>query len=486
MTALNHNEILFIHPLGYPSASAARDISRIANIMPPLGLASLSSYLDERKIKSRIIDCYAHPRSDRLIRDSLITRKPAAMGLSCTTSGFPDGLRIAALGKSLFPDLRVIFGGPHASALKGKLLEQFPLIDFLVIGEGEEPLVELMEGGFADPSSVKGVVYRNRSGEAIFTGHRSDRLNLDSLPFPAYEKLIGFPDTYALPIFNYPKSPNTSCISSRGCPYSCSYCDRSVFRKSFRFNSAEYLYEHLRYLRSRFKIRHVNFYDDLFTFNRERVHQLTRLLTDHPLGITFNCAVRAEHVDKELLFQMKEAGCWMISLGIETGDELLLSRHRSNSNLKRLAETILIIKKAGIRVKGLLMMGLPGETLTSIQKSREFVFSLPLDDINLSKFTPFPGSPIYDRIHEYGDFQEDWEKMDCMHFVFIPDGMTKTILEKEFKRFYKQHFTQIRTLLGYGAMIWRSPDSWIRFIRHFPQFIRFAGSDSRMGAELNP
>ena len=108
----------------------------------------------------------------------------------------------------------------------------------------------------------------------------------------------------------------------------------------------------------------------------------------------------------------------MISLGIESGDEELLAQHRQNADLKMLAEKIMMIKRAGIRTKGLLMMGLPGETEASIKKSMNYVFSLPIDDFNLAKFTPFPGSPVYERIHDLGIFEEDWEKMDCMHFVF--------------------------------------------------------------------
>ena len=132
--------------------------------------------------------------------------------------------------------------------------------------------------------------------------------------------------------------------------------------------------------------------------------------------MTFNCAVRAEHVDRELLQLMKAAGCWMVSLGIESGDEQLLSQHRQNANLDLLADTIRTIKACGIRTKGLLMMGLPGESEESIRRSMEYVYSLPIDDFNLAKFTPFPGSPIYENIHALGSFDEDWQKMDCMHF----------------------------------------------------------------------
>jgi hypothetical protein len=125
---------------------------------------------------------------------------------------------------------------------------------------------------------------------------------------------------------------------------------------------------------------------------------------------------------------MKAAGCWMVSLGIETGDERLLAEHRQHADLDRIAGTIRTIKRAGIRTKGLLMMGLPGETEASIRRSMDYVFSLPIDDFNLTKFTPFPGSPIYETIRELGDFDEDWEKMDCMHFQFVAKGMTPELL----------------------------------------------------------
>ena len=235
------------------------------------------------------------------------------------------------------------------------------------------------------------------------------------------------------------------------------------------------------YLKKRFGVRHVIFYDDQFTFNRKRIEDFTRMLIDHPLEMTFTCAVRAEHIDFDLLRQMKTAGCWMISLGIETGDENLLAQHRQNANLSLLADKIRLIKKAGIRTKGLLMMGLPGETEDSIKKSMDYVFSLPIDDFNLAKFTPFPGSPIYEKIHELGKFDEDWEKMDCMNFLFIPEGMNRERMEELFQKFYKAHFMRPRVICGYASMLWRSPDSWFRFAKNIADFLKFARSNKRLG-----
>jgi len=478
MANLNHQTILLIHPLGYRSEDAGRDISRVANLMPPLGLASIAAYLEQAGMRVEIIDCFAHPH-DRLIVETLERLRPGWIGFSCTTSSFLDGVRLTKLAKQTLPGVRSMFGGAHVSAMKEKVLADYPEIDLVVVGEGEKTVCEVLQAG-DELGQLTGVVIRDTDGTPYFNGYRDSLLELDTLPFPAYEKLSGFPHSYRLPIFNYPKTPNTSCLSSRGCPYACSYCDRSVFRRSFRFNSAEYMVAHLRHLKERFGIRHVNFYDDQFTFNRQRVSAFCSLMVNENLDMTFNCAVRAEHIDAELLHEMKAAGCWMASLGIESGDPELLAQHRQNPDLDMLAGKIRLINQAGIRTKGLLMLGLPGESEESVKQSMKYVFSLPIDDFNLAKFTPFPGSPLYENIHELGSFEEDWDKMDCMHFQFVPHGFTRERLEELFTNFYKSHFQRPRVLLGYLAMLWKSPDSWKRFLLNLADFVRFARSSSRI------
>jgi len=236
-------------------------------------------------------------------------------------------------------------------------------------------------------------------------------------------------------------------------------------------------------LRDNYGIRHINFYDDQFTFHRQRVIDFCRLMIDQPLGMTFNCAIRAEHVDDELIALMKQAGCWMMSLGIETGDPDLLAQHRQNPDLQMLADTIRMIKKHGIRVKGLMMVGLPGETETSVRRSMEYIFSLPIDDLNVAKFTPFPGSPLYENIHQLGTFDEDWAKMDCMGFQFVANGMSEERLEELFTDFYRNHFRRPEVLWGYVTMLWKSPHSWYRFIRNLAGFLSFIKRGKRIADE---
>ena len=146
-----------------------------------------------------------------------------------------------------------------------------------------------------------------------------------------------------------------------------------------------------------------------------------------------------------------------------------------------MTEQVKLIKKCGIRVKGLFMVGLPGETTTSVRRSINYLKSLPIDELNVAKFTPFPGSPLYENIHDFGDFNENWQKMDCMSFQFIPEGMSNTELEELFLEFYKTHFKQPRILFNYVAMLKHSPDSWLRFAANLGSFLNFARrSDSRM------
>ncbi len=468
--SVQRTKILLIHPLGVNWMPGETDMSRIANIMPPIGLCSLAAWIERHGHQADIHDCYAFPGRDERIDRYLRTEAPDYVGFSTTTSSFLDGVRIAGRIKAAYPHMRTIFGGVHISTLREQLLRDYPQIDYGVVGEGEESLLAILErGGLQD---VPGLIYRD-GDEVVFTGLRKPSLDLDSLPFPAYGKLEGFPKSYTLPIFNYPKAPGTTVISARGCPYQCAYCDRSVFGRSFRFNSADYMVDLFQHLHDRFGIRHVNFYDDLFTLDRKRVAAFCQKLMGSGLRVTFNCAARAEHIDRDLLRLMKRAGCWMISLGVETGDAELLAAHRSCADLDMIRERIGWIKRAGIRAKGLFMLGLPGETEQSIDRSIAYVLSLPLDEFNLAKFTPFPGSPLYRDIRNHGRFDEKWELMNCLNFVFIPHGLTRDRLQERYREFYRRYFQRPGVLLGYAAMLWHSPDSWFRFLRNLKTFLQF-------------
>jgi len=320
--------IVLVHPRGFNWFPGMRDITDIANRMVPQGLLSIAAYLIEKGHDVYVYDCLGlgAPLDLQKQAQAILSYQPQIVGFSATTSSFPDAVDLAQIIKKQSPDIITVCGGVHVSALERKLLLDYPAFDFLVSGEGEKTISELACG--LDPAEIKGLIWRNQE-EVITNDPRPKISDLDSLPFPAYEKLKGFPGDYHLPLFSYINTPGATMITSRGCMYQCSYCDRSVFKKGFRYNSAAYIYEHMKYLREKFGVRHINIYDDLFTTNRQRIVELCEKLSRYPLGINFNCAVRVGYTDDDLLKMLKNAGCLMVSLGIESADPEMLARHKS-------------------------------------------------------------------------------------------------------------------------------------------------------------
>ncbi len=465
-------KVLFINPFGSNWIEGMQDKSETAIRMAPNGLLSMAAYLEARGIETAIHDCRGP--ATRTGADDILALiqecKPDIVGFTAVTSSFLNANKLAEAIRWRFPHIMIVIGGVHVSALRGAILERFPSFDIVVTGEGEKAMADLAAG--VDPGTIQGVIFRNGK-EIQDNGLRTDLVELDSLPFPAYHKLYGFPERFEAALFNYPKAPTATIISSRGCPYQCSYCDRSVYRRSFRYNSPEYLYDHMAFLKKQFGIRHVFFYDDLFTFNRERVDRFCTLLRSKPLGMTFNCAVRVGHADDELLRTLKASGCWMVSLGIESGAPEILARHKTKVDFPEMKQTVMRIQRAGLRAKGLFMMGLPGETETTVKMTTEFIDGLGLDDMNMTKFTPFPGSPLYQNIKEEGTFEERWELMNCLNFVFVPKGIeSKERMDQLYKQFLKQFYMGRNWTRKFVPLLFRSPDSARRLFLNLPTFLR--------------
>jgi anaerobic magnesium-protoporphyrin IX monomethyl ester cyclase len=465
-------KVLLINPFGSNWVEGMEDHTDTAIRLAPIGILSIAAYLLEKGHDVDVYDCRGAVSrigaADVLSR--VLSFKPDLVGFTAVTSSFLNAYRLTEQIKKREPNITVVIGGVHVSALRSNILASYPAIDYLVTGEGERAMAALASG--EKPGAIQGLVYRDGT-EIMDNGLRTDLCELDSLPFPAYHKLEGFPDKYEAALFNYPKAPSATIISSRGCPYQCSYCDRSVYRRSFRYNSAEYLYDHMAFLKKQFGIRHVFFYDDLFTFNRERIEKFCRLLRVKPLKMTYNCAVRVGHIDDDLLKMLKASGCWMVSLGIESGAPEILARHKTAVDFNEMRTTVKRIQRSGLRAKGLFMMGLPGETEATIQMTSDFITNLELDDMNMTKFTPFPGSPIYKTIHQEGLFEERWELMNCLNFVFVPKGIeSKERLDELYKKFIKHFYTGKNWTRKFGPLMFKSPHSAYRLIRNLPTFLK--------------
>ena len=465
-------KILLINPFGSNWVEGSQDHTHIAIRMAPIGLLSIAAYLLQKRHSIKVYDCKTpqHNLNSTEIMTWITDFKPDLVGFTAVTSSFLNAYLLAEQIKAAAPQIKIVFGGVHVSALRGKILEKFGAIDFVVTGEGEGAMADLAAG--AQLQTIQGLVYRQ--GASIQENElRTDLCQLDTLPFPAYHLLEDFPRRFQGALFNYPKFPVAAIISSRGCTYQCSYCDRSVYRQSFRFNSAEYLYAQMHLLKKNFGVQHIFFYDDLFTFNRERIVKFCQLLKKNPLGMTFNCVAHVGHLDEELLKLLRSAGCWMVSLGIESGAPEILLRHKAKADFSEMKTAVKNIQKAGLRAKGLFMLGLPGETENTVKMTADFIESLRLDDMNMTKFTPFPGSPIYQHIREEGTFGENWMLMNCLNFVFIPQGIkSKERLDQLYKQFIRNFYTSKNWISKFGLLCFQCPHSVGRIIKNFPIFLK--------------
>jgi len=463
--------IVLVHPAGSNWIAGKLDVSTAGSRVVPIGLLSIAAYLDKKGHEVFVHDLLG-PEAVKGVENNakaVLAYSPDLVGFSATTSSFLDAYDIATAIKKADSNIATVCGGVHVSAIGSELMDSYQFFDYLVLGEGEQTLAELASG--VQLHSIQGLIWRE-NGKAVINPPRLLLDDLDSMPFPAYEKLKGFPNGYNMPLFSYVKVPGAAIVTSRGCPYQCSYCDRSVFKKGFRYNSARYVYEHIKYLKTRFGVQHINIYDDLFTANRKRITELCDLLISKPLDINFNCAVRVKQTNDDLLKMLKKAGCLTISLGIESADQEILNKHKSGVSLDDVVDTVRRIKVAGIRTKGLFIMGLPEETEESIQKTSDFIISLDLDEMNMTKFTPFPGAPIWKTIQKEGTFKNDWRLMNCLNFVFIPKGISsKERLDQLYNRHIKRFYTGHQWIRKFNRRIWQNRHSLLHMLKNLPAML---------------
>ncbi len=448
-------------------------VSQLAVRLPPIGLASIAAVLREAGHSVRIMDANLSPRvSNQEWAERVITQNPDFVGFSAITPTFLNAWDICRRIKQKSDAIRTVFGGVHVSWGRDRILRDFDSIDYVLAGEGEYTFLQLVEG--TRPEEIEGCVFR--SGTDTRSGPEQTNLcTMDDLPFPAYDLIENFPKRYYMPLFSYPKHPGAGIVSSRGCVYNCSYCDRSVFRKSFRWNSPEYTFELIKKLNTDFGIRHIMFYDDLFTLNRKRVARLCGLLRNTGPKMSFNCIVRIGHIDEDLIRELKSAGCWMVHVGIESGDQEILDGHKEGLRLADIERDVHRLHEEGLWVKGLFMTGFPGETENSIRRTIQFARALPLKDINVTAFTPYPGAPIYQDIHSQGEFTENWDRMDCMDFVFVNKEIgSREKLEAYQRRFISEFYQRPFMRKVYRKMVVQSPHSWWRLLSGAPQFAKYA------------
>lgn len=409
----------------------------------PLGLMSIAAYLRDRyrwevKIEDLRLEGSGRGRLEAVIREYA----PDVVGISALTFESHAIPWIAESVKQANPGTPVLLGGPHATAYPEQAA-RIPGIDYVIVGEGELAagrLIERLLDG-RDLSDMKGIVYKNGS-EIVATGREDLIADIDSLPSPAYD-LIPI-EKYG----SYSRMSRTgsgtfmSLFSSRGCPYQCIYC-HNIFGKSFRFRSAESLFNEVKHLYDTYGIRDFEILDDIFNLDRNRLIEFCDRVIASGIKITlaFPNGVRGDILDEEQLSKLRQAGTIFIAFAIETGSPRMQKLIKKNIQLEKIKRNIEIAHSLRIHSHGFFMIGFPGETLEEMKMTVRFMVSSKLHSSALFVVMPFEGTELGRITREMGktpvmDFSLNYHTENFVNLTEVPPKVVNRIRRQALLKFY--------------------------------------------------
>lgn len=422
------------------------------NYWQPLGVLYVAASLKKAGHDVRFFNG-AFMRHERIIQE-IKEFAPNFVGLYSTTFGWPRAKRTASDIKMTLKDVFVCVGGPYPIALQEACLldPDSKDIDGVVTGEGEITAVELvkrLEDG-KDLKGVKGLVFREK-GEVIINPPRELILDLDSIPFPARE-LLGDPNKYIPPPATYRKRPVATMITTRGCNRRCIFCfQMDKERKTgIRYRSVENVMAEIE-LVLRQGYREIKFLDDTFASDYERAMRITEEIRRRNLRFAWFASACVNQVDKPLLKAFKDAGCWAILFGAESGVQKNLNMIRKGITLEQTINAVRWAKEVGLKVSTPFIFGIPGETFEEGLETIRFAIKLNPDFANFHAITPFPGTYLYDNVERYGSISEDLSNFTYQGGAFVPFTMTREeilrLRQIAFKRFYSRPSFILRKLM---------------------------------------
>lgn len=440
------SKIIFVNP---PAASEDRygRYAAAGSYFPPLHLASLAAVTRKHGFATMIIDPVALNWDLQTTLRSILNENPDYVGITSTTVNIHKAGKLAELIKQNMPNIKTLIGGVHLSAVPMETMETFPWFDIGVVGEGEITIIELLNAldDSAPIDNIKGLIFR-RSDALIQTAARPHLRDLDSLPMPAWDLLPDMPKYYRPSLQCVRRLPSTIVMTTRGCFGKCTFCSRAIFGNKISAHSTDYVIEMLKYLRSKYGMRDFQIEDDSFLSFPSRVVDICRRIRDENLKISWNCLARADRIKPEILDEIKKAGCWQIQFGIESGSQEILDFIKKKITLEQIEHALTLTKKAGIRTKGFFIIGHLLETRETIQTTIDFAKRMPLDDFQLTIYTPLPGTDDYHVANKYGKFEKSWNKMSMYNPVFVVNGLTKESLLEYQKTAYREFYLRLKII----------------------------------------
>ena len=452
-----------------------------------LGLAYLAAVSERRGDEVIIFDADVEKQT---VGDFMQEFRPHLVGITANTPQVKQAWRTAKAIKEVY-DCPVVLGGPHVSVLPEESCEK-PYVDIVVRGEGEDAWIDIsnrLEAYLADHAEYHteaflhteneifddclGLTYKTSDGRIHNNPDREAIADLDSLPWPAYHLFKMENYTNLQPATDHVDGARSfSIMTSRGCPYRCTFCSQSIMPIKWRSRSAESVLAEWRHLVEDLGAEEIGVLDDSANIRVKRLQEIAHLLIENKLNHVpwiFVNGIRANLASKELLGLLKEAGLHRTAFGVETGDEEILLSIDKKVDHDTIRQAFKNAKEVGLETIAFMIIGLPGETRETMQKTIDFAIELDPLIANFSMMTPYPGTKVYEIVKRQGRFLiNDWED-----YVFFQQAaryemgdMTAELVEEMYRKAYRQFYLRpapiIRRL--------KTKDFWL----NLPRNIRIA------------
>ncbi len=456
---------------------------------PHLGLAYLGAVSERRGDEVKIFDADVE---DGSVTDAVREFDPHLVGITANTSQVKQAWRTAQAVKSV-KDVFLVLGGPHPSVLPAESAER-PEVDLVVRGEGEDIWLDISNvvdgllaagadataGRILDPQAdpfadLFGVTYQTADGQMHHNPDHPPVADLDALPWPAYHLFKMERYTNLQPATDSIEGARSfSLLTSRGCPYRCTYCSQSIMPQQWRARSPQNVLAEWRHLVEDLGAQEIGVLDDTANVRMQRLMDLSDLLIennlDHVPWIFVN-GIRANLVNRELLARMKAAGLKRTAFGVESGDPEILAALNKKIDMETIRQAFRDAKMVGLETIGFFIIGLPGETEETMERTIRFAIELDPMIANFSMMTPFPGTQVYEMVKENGHFlMKDWD--DYVFFEgkarYEMGELTAELVERKWREAYRRFYLRPGRVL---RTVTRK-DFWLNWRRTFRMAFR--------------
>ncbi len=424
-------------------------VQGVTGIYPPLGLMYIASALLDAGHDARILDMPAERMSEDKLEDYLKKEAFDIIGFSAATLLWPQVASGIKKVKRILPEAITVLGGPHTVLFYRECLAVREL-DYVVVGEGEETIVELLSSivNKTDKRMVKGIAFR--SGEGIcFTGNR-DLLDINGISFPARHLIDQ--DKY---MSIMARKPFATMVTSRGCPFRCHFCTQVYWQNKFRMRTSGNVIEEIEEIVEKYNAREIMMYDETFLVDKKRAISISEGITEKGLKIKWDIRTRIDTIDEAIMESIRKAGCYKVHIGIESGSDRILEKMNKGIDTAGIIKTVNNLKKYGFEVLGYFMIGYVGETLDEINETINFSLSLPLDWAHYNITLPVPAVPLFDDAVEKHIIEKDyWSRYTLMlgeikpPAYFNDSGLSAEELEDLLKNAYRRFYLRPSRILN--------------------------------------